>query len=301
MAFAIMRLAKIKQKRDLIMAFQHNSRERIPENSNSERISLNQVVGGTAAECTVRFDGLLPKKVRKDAVLALELVFTASPGFSGDWTSFLKESRDWGLKIFGIDPGKKDIRPALQWAVHNDESTPHLHLIVMPLKDGKLNAKHFCGGHRDRMVELQNNFYEQVGKKFGMERGISKSETKAKNSRPSLAIKAAELEKKEKEIDSFARKILQKERELKKFDTTLKGKEIWLKSETEKIEAEINNLNRQFEAREKKLRQAEDQRAQYVVENLAAAKNSEQIAAAREMAKNVLDFQKKEKQQEKGR
>ena len=104
------------------------------------------------------------------------------------------------LETFGIDLTKKDIRPAIQYAVHHDEGTPHIHLVVVPLKDGKLNARHFIGGHRDRMKELQDDFYEKVGKKFGLDRGISKEMTKAEHSRPTLKHKAAELDMREEAL-----------------------------------------------------------------------------------------------------
>ena len=207
MSFAIMRMAKIKSKRDVVMSLQHNTRERMPLNADPEKTKKNLVYGGTTAETMVRFDGLMPQKIRKNAVLAVELVMTASPDFKGHWGAYLKDSLDWALDTFGIDKEKKDIRPAIQYAVHHDEQTPHIHLMVVPLKDGKLNAKHFIGGSRERMAELQQDFFEKVGKKHELERGRPREETRAKHSHHTLATKTAELDARAKELDGKEKKL----------------------------------------------------------------------------------------------
>jgi hypothetical protein len=71
----------------------------------------------------------------------------------------------------------------------------------MPLKDGKLNARHFIGGPRDRMIEIQDDFYEKVGKAHDLERGESRQKTKAWHIPHTLAIKAAVLDEKEKTFE----------------------------------------------------------------------------------------------------
>jgi hypothetical protein len=197
-------MAKLKSHRDVTMALQHNTRERMPSNADPSKTAKNLVYGGSAAESLVRFDGLMPDKIRSNAVQCVELVFTASPDFNGDWGGYLRSALDWGLETFGIDPKQKDIRPAISYAVHHDETTPHLHLLVVPLKDGKLNAKHFIGGSRDRMAELQEDFYQKVGKKFDLERGRSAAETRSRHSHHTLAGKTAELEKKDQQLREFA-------------------------------------------------------------------------------------------------
>jgi len=208
MAYAIMRMAKIKDKRGVVMAVQHNNRSRIPENANPVKSKNNLVYGGSTSETMARFEQILPKKIRSNAVMAVELVFTASPDFNGNWGGYLRESLDWGLKTFGIDTEEKDIRPAIQYAVHHDEKTDHVHLIVVPMKDGKLNAKHFIGGSRDRMAELQQDFWETVGKKYGLERGKSREETRARHTHHRLA----DLDEREKKINE-EKKLLELQRQ----------------------------------------------------------------------------------------
>ncbi|MCM1295991.1 MAG: plasmid recombination protein [Muribaculaceae bacterium] len=60
--------------------------------------------------------------------------------------------------------------------VHKDETTPHLHLNLVPITNGKLCSKDLYD--RKKLSELQTEFYEQVGKKWGLERGKFKSGAK---------------------------------------------------------------------------------------------------------------------------
>lgn len=55
--------------------------------------------------------------------------------------------------------------------MHVDEGTSHLHVKVIPVVDGKLNASKFLAGSKYRLSELQDLYHEEVGKKYGMDRG----------------------------------------------------------------------------------------------------------------------------------
>ena len=48
---------------------------------------------------------------------------------------------------------------------------------MVPLKDGKLNAKHFTGGKKV-LSQLQTDFAKDVGQRHGLERGIEGSQAK---------------------------------------------------------------------------------------------------------------------------
>lgn len=69
--------------------------------------------------------------------------------------------------------GKENVVSAV---VHLDESTPHLHFNLMPVADGRLCAKELFD--RAALRELQTNFYEVVGKKYGLKRGKEGSTAK---------------------------------------------------------------------------------------------------------------------------
>jgi len=191
MSFCIMRMAKVKSRVSLVRAAQHNTRERMPPNADQARSEQNVAIGGMAENVIKRYSEQLPAKVRKNAVHAVELIFTASPDFSGSWDQYLEACGKWTADLFG----QKNI---LHIARHKDELTPHAHILVMPLKDGKLNANHFIGGSRNRMAELQDEFFDKVGKQHGLDRGRSREETRARHTPHTLAAAAAELEGKKK-------------------------------------------------------------------------------------------------------
>src|SRR5699024_607414 len=79
------------------------------------------------------------RETRKDAVLVNELLVTSDRGFferldPGEQKRFFEES----YKLFSERYGKQNIAYA---TVHNDEQTPHMHLGVVPMRDGKLQGK----------------------------------------------------------------------------------------------------------------------------------------------------------------
>src|SRR5699024_12008471 len=76
---------------------------------------------------------------RKDAVLVNELLVTSDRDFferldPGEQKRFFEES----YKLFSERYGKQNIAYA---TVHNDEQTPHMHLGVVPMRDGKLQDR----------------------------------------------------------------------------------------------------------------------------------------------------------------
>src|SRR5699024_4687085 len=78
------------------------------------------------------------RKTRKDAVLVNELLVTSDRDFfeqldPGEQKRFFEES----YKLFSERYGKQNIAYA---TVHNDEQTPHMHLGVVPMRDGKLQG-----------------------------------------------------------------------------------------------------------------------------------------------------------------
>lgn len=76
-------------------------------------------------------------------------------------------------EFFAERYGKENIVSAV---VHLDESTPHLHFNLLPVTGGRLCAKELFD--RAALRELQTNFYEIVGKKYGLKRGKEGSTAK---------------------------------------------------------------------------------------------------------------------------
>src|SRR5699024_841826 len=70
--------------------------------------------------------------------------------------------------------GKQNIAYA---TVHNDEQTPHMHLGVVPMRDGKLQGKNVF--NRQELLWLQDKFPEHMKKQgFELKRGERGSDRK---------------------------------------------------------------------------------------------------------------------------
>lgn len=115
------------------------------------------------------------KAVRKDAVVVTDWIVTSDKNFfenksPEETEKFFKTAVDF----FGNRYGYENLKYA---TVHLDEKTPHMHLGVVPIRDGKLSAKTIFNRNelRDIQSELQNHF-EKNG--FDLERGIEGSESK---------------------------------------------------------------------------------------------------------------------------
>ena len=77
-------------------------------------------------------------------------------------------------KFFAERYGAENIIAAV---VHNDETTPHMHLNLMPVtKDGRLCSKQLFD--KPQLQQLQTDFYETVGKRWGLQRGKEGSQKK---------------------------------------------------------------------------------------------------------------------------
>lgn len=107
-------------------------------------------------------------KTRSNSVLALDTIYTASPQFFQERTNaendkFFQDCLKFHESHFGH---------IISAVVHYDETTPHLHVISVPLtKDNRLSARDVIG-NKSRMSKTQDAFFEQVGRGYGLERGI---------------------------------------------------------------------------------------------------------------------------------
>lgn len=107
-------------------------------------------------------------KARSNSVLALDTIYTASPQFFQERTNaendkFFQDCLKFHNEHFGH---------IISAVIHYDETTPHLHIISVPLtKDGRLSARDVIG-NKAKMSKTQDQFFEQVGRGYGLERGI---------------------------------------------------------------------------------------------------------------------------------
>ena len=173
MAYAIMRAKKLANMGSVAASMQHCYRERETHNADQERTPDNQhLVAKSTDEAMGKLRALLPEKRRKDAVLAVEYVMTASPEWFAQATpeqekAFFQRSLQWLVDKYGADR-------IVTASIHRDEATPHLSAFVVPLtQDKRLSAKEFIGS-RDKMRADQTSYAGCVAD-LGLERGIEGS------------------------------------------------------------------------------------------------------------------------------
>ena len=116
--------------------------------------------------------GLSP---RKDAVVMNSFVLGSDKTFF-DGLSRVEQYNFFSdcYQFFAERYGEENIIAAV---VHNDETTPHMHLNLMPVtKDGRLCSKQLFD--KPQLQQLQTDFYETVGKRWGLQRGKEGSQEK---------------------------------------------------------------------------------------------------------------------------
>ena len=116
----------------------------------------------------------LPTKVRKDAVLMCSFVVGSDREFFGRLSP--SEQQQFFVdctRFFAERYGEDNIISAV---VHMDETTPHLHLNLIPIADGRLCAKQLFD--RNELQKLQSDFHSVVGKKWNLQRGKEGSQAK---------------------------------------------------------------------------------------------------------------------------
>ena len=122
-----------------------------------------------------RIKELAPKrKIKDDAVLITSFILGSDKEFfDGISPEAQKRFFDDCTEFFAERYGKENVVSAV---VHLDESTPHLHFNLMPVTGGRLCAKELFD--RTALRELQTDFYEIVGRKYGLKRGKEGSTAK---------------------------------------------------------------------------------------------------------------------------
>lgn len=141
------------------------------------------------------------RKIRCDAPVAIEYMITASPEAMARLSK--QEQERYFAECLSFVEARHGFRNRLSAVLHLDETTPHLHMLVFPEREGKLDAKSFF--KLPALTALQDEFAVTVGKQFGLERGVRLTELLEKGEKPhrhqSVAVyKAKKLKETERKL-----------------------------------------------------------------------------------------------------
>lgn len=107
-------------------------------------------------------------KTRSNSVVALDAIYTASGEFfkgksNEECNQYFRDCLEFHQRKFGH---------VISAVIHYDETTPHMHILSVPLtQDGRLSAREIIG-NRANLSRMQTEFFERVGRSYGLERGM---------------------------------------------------------------------------------------------------------------------------------
>lgn len=175
MSYAILRTAKLKTLGNISGSLAHTYRTIDTPNADPSRTHLNNNSLPTHADALQAIKDKLPDKVRKNGVLCIEYLITASPDWGGFGSDKQQAYFDDAVKWLKDKHGSDNV---VMTGIQLDETTPHLVAYVVPYDSkGKLNCRAFLGG-REKMTAMQTDFASKVGKKYSLERGEQGSRAK---------------------------------------------------------------------------------------------------------------------------
>ncbi len=175
MAFAILRVAKLKTAGNIGSSDAHTERTRETRNADPELTKENQYLRGEKGEnLNEKIDGVLDElgiKPRANAVKCIEFLTGASPEYFTDaekLNSFIEKNEEFLQQL--EERGMRFVKSV----VHLDESTPHIVSYGVPIDErGRLCARSYTGG-REKLSGLQDQYAETL-EPLGLERGIKGS------------------------------------------------------------------------------------------------------------------------------
>jgi hypothetical protein len=178
MPCAVLTVKKLKGAGIITKAAQHNkraeqaelgSRRHIDPSLSCRNVSLHGLATPKAIAdyARERMEAAGIGKLRKDAVRAIEWLFSLPAGHGIDDHAYFRDAMQWVAAQSG---GLDNILCA---DIHRDEAQPHCHVIVLPLVGGKMVGSDMLGG-RAKLAALKNDFHAKVAKSYGLRREAGK-------------------------------------------------------------------------------------------------------------------------------
>lgn len=275
--FAIMLGDKL-QTSGMQGSISHVTRSQDTPNADPERKDSNYSVVGPdwndASAIRAAVESRTPDKYRKDAVRLLEFVVTASP----DW---FKENPDdqhryfeSAVQFFQNEYGSENV---VSGVVHLDETSPHLHLYVVPVdpETGRLNAKKLFGGRGD-MSRRQTAFASHM-REFGVERGQhnpARKHTKVRDwyqGHADLDKRQSAIDAQQQQVNEEQLKLQDQQQNLLAEMAEISKRENAVFQREKRLEQELQQARADLQQRSEALSQAaqrfEEQQRQWIAAN----------------------------------
>lgn len=194
-----LRMKKLTGKAIIRVAAKHNHRELVAEFANdrishidSSRTPNNIVLRGPATAMDIEHlaERLMAEagmtRLRKDAVRALEIVFSLPPSFKGNTPAFFSDAVQWSETYFNV--------PVISAIVHNDEAAPHCHVLLLPLVNGRMIGSELMG-NRSKLRAIQADFQDQIATRYGLirQRTPTRLSSRAKRQAAEKILQALKL------------------------------------------------------------------------------------------------------------
>lgn len=136
MAYAIMRIEKIKTYSQLKYVSDHNNRHHYTDNADPKKRHLNKILLGSSdisQDLKLLYQKKDIKDLRKNGVLAVEMILSFSPerikeasGYKRDANVFVNKWVQSSLNWLKTQFGDR----VVNCIYHGDELTPHLHIVL---------------------------------------------------------------------------------------------------------------------------------------------------------------------------
>lgn len=202
---------------DLVNPGSINYREKIKQIIESQRISK--------------------RAVRKDAVLVNEWIITSD-------TAFFQENTDTQafftdvVAYFSDRCGRQNVAYA---TVHLDETTPHMHLGIVPMYEGRLSSKQVFS--RQNLLEIQEELPTYLQERgYAIERGLRGSPQKHLSVKEYKDVQK-ELQVSKQELAKQEQILAEKERELHSYEQAIFRIDRLLEEKNEEVKGKVQAMN----------------------------------------------------------
>ena len=166
----LLSVKKLKSLDILTKCLKHNFRQiprELGENRHIDptRCHLNKtLIGGSepsrmVSEVVANIVSATGKKLRRNGVLALEYLISLRANTTLDISGYFPEVVEWLEDYLGC--------PIISAVVHLDEGAPHMHVVVLPLRSGRMMGSALVG-YKSDLAALKQSHYKSVGQRYGL-------------------------------------------------------------------------------------------------------------------------------------